>query len=217
MKLVLIPGMGVDERLFKPQRELPVPFTVPPWPKVGPADSMEDYAARFAAEVGPCDAIGGVSFGGMMAQAMAERVGARVVIGISTARHGRQIPAAIRFAKAIAELISGPKSGIDVLGALPQRYRAQVMEWIRAANLDVVREGSRMILKWKGSKPPCPVRLIHGDRDVLIRHSVVKPDRLIRGGGHLINLTHSRAVNSFIMEALEIVGPGDDAGRVSVS
>ena len=206
MKLVLIPGMGVDGRLFEPQRALPVPFSVPPWPKVGRDDSLEAFAERFAAEVGPCDAIGGVSFGGMMAQAMAERVGARVVIGIATARSGRQIPGAIRFAKAVAELIAGPASGIELLGALPERFRARVKEMVLAANLDVVREGSRMLLAWKGSKPPCPVRLIHGDRDILLRHSVVKPDRLVRGGGHLINLTHPSAVNQFILESLKIVG-----------
>ena len=199
--------MGVDERLFKPQRELPVPFSVPPWPKVDSSESLEDYAARFAAEVGPCDAIGGVSFGGMMAQAMAERVGARVVIGISTARHGRQIPGAIRFAKAIADLIPGAGGSVSLLGVLPARFRAEVLDLVKAARIDVVREGSRMILKWKGSRPPCPVRLIHGDRDVLIRHSVVKPDRLVRGGGHLINLTHPRAVNQFIVECLECAAP----------
>jgi pimeloyl-ACP methyl ester carboxylesterase len=206
MKLVLIPGMGVDERLFKPQRELPVPFTVPPWPKVDSRDSLEDYAARFAAEVGPCDAIGGVSFGGMMAQAMAAHVGAKVVIGISAARNGRQIPGAIRFAKAIADLIPGAGGSVSLLGVLPARFRAEVLDLVKTARIDVVREGSRMILKWKGSKPPCPVRLIHGDRDVLIRHSVVKPDCLVRGGGHLINLTHPKAVNDFIMVALRGAG-----------
>ncbi len=194
--------MGVDSRLFDPQRELPVAFTVPPWPKVTSADSLEDYANRFAAEVGPCDAIGGVSFGGMMAQAMAAHVGAKIVIGIATARTGRNIPGTIRFAKAIADVIPGVDRSMSLLGALPARFRPQVMDMIRAARIDVVLEGSRMLLAWKGSKTPCPVRLIHGDRDILIRHSVVKPDRVIRGGGHLINLTHPKAVNQFIMECL---------------
>ena len=206
MRFILIPGMGVDARLFDPQRELPVPFEVPPWPKVSSSDSLEDYAARFAAEVGPCDAIGGVSFGGMVSQAMAAQVGAKIVIGISTARTGRHIPGSIRFAKSIADVIPGVDRSMSLLGALPTRFRTQVMDMIRAARIDVVREGSRMLLAWKGSTPPCPVRLIHGDRDFLIRRSVVKPERVIRGGGHLINLTHPKAVNEFIMEALRSVG-----------
>ena len=198
--------MGVDARLFEPQRELPVAFTVPPWPNVGSDDSLDDYANRCADEVGPCDAVGGVSFGGMMAQAMASRVGAKVVIGISTARTGRQIPGSIRFAKAIADIIPGVDRSMSLLGSLPPRFHAPVMDMIRSARIDVVREGSRMLLAWKGSKPSCPVRLIHGDRDILIRHSKVKPDRLVKGGGHLINLTHPKAVNQFILECLREVG-----------
>jgi pimeloyl-ACP methyl ester carboxylesterase len=192
--------MGVDERLFNPQRDLPVPFTVPPWPKVTPRDSLRDYAERLADAVGPCDAIGGVSFGGMMAQMMADRVGARVVIGIATARNGRQIPGAIRFAGALAELARG--QSLEIFGALPERFKPRVLDLIRGARLDVVREASRMLATWKGVKPKCPVRLIHGDRDILIRSSAVKPDRVVRGGGHLINLTHPRAVNEFILDCL---------------
>ena len=204
MKFVLLPGLGVDARLFDPQRELPVAFTVPSWPAPTSTESLEAYADRVAADVGPCDAIGGVSFGGMVAQTMAARVGAKVVIGIATARNGRNIPGSIRFATALAGLARG--HDLDVLGVIPDRHRAHVMELIQAARLDVVREGSRMVTTWKGATPPCPVRLIHGDRDVLIRSSVVKPDRVIKGGGHLINLTHPRAVNQFILESLKGVG-----------
>ena len=203
MKFVLLPGLGVDARLFDPQRELPVAFIVPAWPQPTSTESLEAYAERVAAEVGPCDAIGGVSFGGMVAQTMAERVGAKVVIGIATARNGRNIPGTIRFATALAGLAKGGQ--LDVLGTIPDRHRAHVMELIRAARLDVVREGSRMVTTWKGAKPPCPVRLIHGDRDVLIRSTLVKPDRVIKGGGHLINLTHPKAVNQFIMDCLKEV------------
>jgi pimeloyl-ACP methyl ester carboxylesterase len=206
MNLVLIPGLGVDERLFKPQRALPVPFTVPAWPDPEPGDSIEDYAARFAEKVGPCDAVGGISFGGMIAQVMAEKVGAKVVIGIATARNGRQIPGGIRFAEAISDAMSAAGGKFSLLGVIPERFRNDVIELIRTARIDVIREGSHMIATWKGAKPPCPVRLIHGARDVLIRSSVVKPDRVIRGAGHLINMTHPKAVNQFILECLEEAG-----------
>jgi pimeloyl-ACP methyl ester carboxylesterase len=204
VRFVLLPGLGVDARLFDPQRVLPVPFDVPPWPKVDSHDTLENYAERFAADVGPCDAIGGVSFGGMMAQAMAAKVGARVVIGIATARHGRHIPGTIRFAQALSALVKGEY--LELFGAIPDRFRPQVMDLVRGARLDVVREGSRMLVTWKGAAPSCPVRLIHGDRDVLIRASLVKPDKVIKGGGHLINMTHPKAVNQFIVDCLKEAG-----------
>ena len=206
MKVVFIPGLGVDARLFDPQRALSIPFTVPPWPTPKPTDSIEDYAERFAGDIGPCDVIGGISFGGMLSQVMADRLGAKVVIGIATARNGRQVPGRIRFAEAITDAMGATGSRFSLLGAIPERFRTTVIELIRTARIDVVREGSRMIALWKGAKPSCPVRLIHGDRDVLIRGSVVKPDRLVRGAGHLINLTHPKAVNQFILENVEAAG-----------
>ena len=136
----------------------------------------------------------------MVAQSMAAAVGAKVVIGIATAQNGKQVPGAVRFAQGLAG------GSVGVLGALPARHGVLALDLLRTARVDVIREASRMIPAWKGASPPCPVRLIHGDRDVLIRAAVVKPDRVIRGGGHLVNLTHPKAVNEFILECLRGVG-----------
>jgi hypothetical protein len=39
---------------------------------------------------------------------------------------------------------------------------------------------------------------IHGEVDHLIPIQNIEPDRTIKGGGHLINLTHAQEVNEFI-------------------
>ena len=44
-----------------------------------------------------------------------------------------------------------------------------------------------------------PIHHVHGDRDRLIPLSRVTPDHVIRGAGHLLNLTHADAVNDFIV------------------
>ena len=43
-----------------------------------------------------------------------------------------------------------------------------------------------------------PIHHVHGDRDHLIPIHRVKPDRVIAGAGHLLNVTHADAVNDFI-------------------
>ena len=43
-----------------------------------------------------------------------------------------------------------------------------------------------------------PIYHVHGDRDRLIPVHRVKPDCVIAGAGHLLNLTHANAVNDFI-------------------
>jgi len=211
MRLVLLPGLGVGPRLFDAQRILPVPFAVPDWVDPRPTDTLEAYADRMADRVGPCDALGGVSFGGMVAQAMAARLKPKIVIGIATARRGKDIPGALRWAESLVETIpiAGPGGALlaKFLGNLPRRFHTLVISMIQEARLDVVREGARMAVAWKGAEPVCPVRLIHGALDVVIRAPSVKPDKVVRGGGHLINVTHPKVVNDFIMESLQSVNP----------
>ena len=43
-----------------------------------------------------------------------------------------------------------------------------------------------------------PICHIHGDRDRLIPLHRVRPDHVVPGAGHLLNLTHGEAVNAFL-------------------
>lgn len=68
--------------------------------------------------------------------------------------------------------------------------------------------GLRAILSWRPGTPlAVPVHHIHGDRDRLIPRRLVRPDRVIAGAGHLLNVTHAGAVNAFLRERL-VSGPG---------
>ena len=58
------------------------------------------------------------------------------------------------------------------------------------------------IFSWEGvSELPMPIRHVHGDRDGLIPIRRVHPDDVITGGGHLLNLTHTGAINDFLANA----------------
>lgn len=48
-----------------------------------------------------------------------------------------------------------------------------------------------------------PVARIHGDRDRILPHRLTRPDVLVRGGGHLISLTHADVVNEFLRAGME--------------
>ena len=47
-KLILIPGLGTDERLFERQRSAFPDLWVPPWILARDNESLADYAARMA-------------------------------------------------------------------------------------------------------------------------------------------------------------------------
>ena len=46
------------------------------------------------------------------------------------------------------------------------------------------------------------VHHIHGDRDRMMPLRRVRPDHVVRGGGHLINLTHADEVNAYMAEKI---------------
>jgi len=48
-----------------------------------------------------------------------------------------------------------------------------------------------------------PVAQIHGDRDRILPHRLTRPDVLVRGGGHLISMTHADVVNGFLRAGME--------------
>ena len=72
-RLIMLPGLGADERLFEPQRAAFPGLEVPPWLPHEPEESLDAYARRMAATIWPSEHfyIGGASFGGMVALEMA--------------------------------------------------------------------------------------------------------------------------------------------------
>jgi pimeloyl-ACP methyl ester carboxylesterase len=67
-----------------------------------------------------------------------------------------------------------------------------------------VRWACRAVVTWPGvDLPRAPVHHIHGDQDPIMPVHRVTPDRIVRGGGHLINLTHSDEVNAYLQEKIE--------------
>ena len=70
---MLIPGLGADARLFRPQREFFPRLETPPWIEWRRAEPLPAYAARLAATIDAAEPyhLGGASLGGMLALEMA--------------------------------------------------------------------------------------------------------------------------------------------------
>ena len=66
LRLILLPGMGGDARMFRPQLAALANATVPAWIEPQRGETLVAFAARMARAVdpgGPCF-VGGSSFGG---------------------------------------------------------------------------------------------------------------------------------------------------------
>ena len=148
----------------------------------------------------------------MVALEMAQYLHPRAVILMASCRTGQAIAPHLRyfvkFASVLPEREFVPGQGITPL--LAQKYGLMTPEqqaWFEAILSDAtpayVRWGIEAITNWDGpARLDVPVYHIHGSDDELIPVKSVHPDRVISGGGHLLNVTHADEVNAFIAELL---------------
>jgi pimeloyl-ACP methyl ester carboxylesterase len=212
LPLILLPGMGGDARMFRPQLAAFVNAVVPPWIDPQPDESLADYAARMAQAVdpgGPCF-VGGASFGGMVAIEMARRLtAARVCFLIGSIRSPHELPPRIRVLRSCLSRVARRASGIAPASAqilyrlIPPKSAPGTRSMLRQlADTDrrFFRWAALAVLSWKEPSEPSavPVLQIHGDRDHILPHRFTRPDVLVPGAGHLLSMTHADTVNALL-------------------
>lgn len=221
--IVLLPGLGADYRLFDSQRAVFPNLVVPAWPAVQPGDSLSAFAARLAEAIpaSNCLYLGGSSFGGMVALELAARVQPRGVILIGSCSSPTSITPLARNLRILAQAL--PVSSfhprrwslplvLPKFGRLTPEQRELFWAMATATPASFLKWGVGAILSWRPAAVASPVYHIHGGDDRLIPPRLVRPDRVIPGGGHLLTLTHPQDVNAFITEVLEGSGrPSNDA------
>lgn len=208
--LFVVSGIGGDERLFDGLRAV---REVRPIQRIPPTDSAEtlpQYAARLARELHvsePFD-LGGSSFGGMIALELARHLSPQHVFLFGSCRSSLGIAPALRALHYLApvlpdRLLHPPRLLLPLISRwFGVRSPAHVLlfgDMLAATPTSFIRWASDAACLWKGvADLAMPIYHIHGDRDRLIPVRRVNPDRVIRGAGHLLNLTHADAVNDFV-------------------
>ncbi len=210
---ILLPGLGGDARLFEPQQALGR-LVVPRWIEPRSDEALSSYAARLAHAIrrdhrldGPY-ALGGVSFGGVVAQEMARVLEPRAVALIASCRSASSIAPAVRWFRGAVDLLprSFTRWGVEqTRGAIAARAgafpypRRLVAEMADGVSAEFIRWATGAIVRWPGAElQGRPVRHIHGSRDPIIPADRVWPDEWVPEGEHLINLTHPEQVNRFL-------------------
>lgn len=209
--------MGVDGRVFEPQREVLPRLEVPWWIAPEHDESLSHYAERMAASLPKSSAptvVGGLSMGGMLALEMARHLNARAVVQIASCDHpdavlplltmaepiGQNVPTGVlSLGKRIAALFVGR-------GGVPREHRRLVQAMLKDMSIDFIRWAGFAITRWPGLKDPgVPVHHIHGTRDWVIPMSRLRtpPTRVVHGGAHVLNMSHAREVNAFLREVME--------------
>jgi pimeloyl-ACP methyl ester carboxylesterase len=215
-RLILYTGLGVSRELLQRQRALPIDLEMPAWVDPLPDEPLAAYSRRMAVDVQPDGStlfLGGVSFGAMVALEIARHVpGVAGVFLLSGALTGRAIspllqPVARRLPRVPLAL------GNSILKISPLLYplvgvsrtpdRRALDQVLPRASPALFRWGAWAAATWDPpALPRVPIHHIHGGSDLIIPVQRVRADVIVKGAGHLVNLTHADAVNAFIMSRI---------------
>lgn len=219
-RVVLLPGMGVDARLFDPLRPALPRLEVPAWIPPRAAESLSSYAARLAATVPVADGerffLGGTSLGGMIAYEMARTLRPGGLLLIASCRDGRQIAASARWVEYFARRLpnrlvhGGRPLGLyfirDMRRMRPEAARL-FREMARDSDVSFLRWAARAALAWRPEPlHGIPIFQIHGERDRLIPLRRTAPSEVVADVGHLLTLCCPGRVGDFIARSLATCG-----------
>ncbi len=204
-RLVLIPGMGADHRLFDgislPGREV----LRTDWIPHRDGEHLSAYAGRFAEYygIGAADTLIGVSMGGIVAGALAQRVPPQRLILISSCTDISQLSPLIA---ALSPM--GPYSPFGLARLLPRglmpAQRKLALEMFEAQDMTFIRWACGAVMEWTGA-PRLPGTVsIHGtvDRVFPIRRQP-QVDVTIQGGGHLMVMDRTADISDALVRILQ--------------
>jgi thioesterase domain-containing protein len=227
-RLLMLPGLGSDERLFAAQRERFPKMTVPEWPSLKePIRNPKEFAQRCWEDWATRPAIldtdqpyilGGTSVGGIVAIELAwlaHQLGKppAAVLLISSCRSWQAVPRwygrwaewSVRLPKWIASKLFVRRQITQSLAsdaASPQT--AQLVEAMyQSAEWQQLQMFAQLMAAWRRDEAdtnhaPFPIHQLHGRLDVLLDKPSPKHATLLLDAGHWMLATHADTVNNWI-------------------
>jgi pimeloyl-ACP methyl ester carboxylesterase len=217
-RLILLSGMGADARVFEHQLTTFSQAICPPWIPPHAGETLTAYAERFAHALRlaisdePC-VLGGASFGGFVAAEMARHLAVRALILVGSVKSPSELPPVIRGSNMLAAAASAMPFSlvrplcrlIDILPESSVRLRTrQILQQAGDADDSFLKWACIAVMRWQDNTQPipCPVHHIHGTADRILPIRYTRPTHVVRGGGHVLTMTHPDQVNALIADAL---------------
>ena len=208
-RILLLTGMTPDKRVFDRMLPLLRSAVIVDWIEPMRHESIRDYASRLGQCMTKDDStvVCGVSFGGIVALELASCIHARACVLISSVRSPKELPPRFRAFRVLNPLTA--ELGMQMIGAMssywPRPLRTAVT-WrlMKLSGLSGAwhRWATAAVLNWD----PCsqenaiPVFQIHGDRDKTFPIRYIDADYVVRGGGHVLPLTHGPEVAEIVSQ-----------------
>ena len=211
MIVYLIPGLGVDHRVFCKLDLEGHDARYIHWKVPKPHEKLEDFAMRLAEQIDTSRpfALIGFSFGGMCATEIAKVLKPEKLILISSAKNESELPWNIKLMRYIPAHRYAPESWYRRMAWMLKwfygiRGKEQAMlfhQMIHSMPKGYRRWASNCIINWRNGEKVNTLH-IHGDREVVIPYRNIKNAVLIKGGTHFMLLNRAKEISRIINEYL---------------
>lgn len=210
LPICLLPGMTPHFPVYSKLLPLLPNARVVPFIEPKPDESLPSYAVRIASQFpDPCF-LGGVSFGGMVAQEIARVMRPAGCIVIASIRAPSQLPPWLRLCRVL-----GGRSASRLLSSAGEfaRYVPAPMRTSATMRLTEFsgtsgewhRWATSVLLDWTPSTPiESPVLHIHGDADTTFPVRYTDPDLVIPNGRHALPVSHPNEVAEAIRRFIHV-------------
>ena len=207
-----ISGLGATAKAFSKLNIEGCKLHVIEWLIPLPKETIEEYAARMAAEINEENPVLlGLSFGGMMCIEIAKHLTVQKIILISSIKTKSELPL---WMKTVAKLrlhkITPLKTNSRLirpvqnyfLGAHTPEDKEVAIQFRHNADINYVRWAIDKVVNWKNTWQHPSLIHIHGTADKMFAINKAQPTHIIPKGGHFMVMNKAEEVSCVINQFL---------------
>lgn len=216
MIVYFISGLGSDERAFRYIRLPGVEKRFIRWTPPRKHESLRQYSGRLIEQIDtrrPVTLVG-LSFGGIVAQVLAESIPCEQIILISSVKHPRELRRSLRFIRRTGAYRVVPVEGLKPLflrlapywfDAVSGRHKKLLRTIVNDTDAGFAQWAIGAIMRWNGSHLATPTIRIHGTQDRVFPIRYLTDYVPVEGGGHFMVVTHARRLSQLLQYYLNPV------------
>ncbi len=213
LTIYCIPGMGVNERLFKNLKLNNCTIKHIKWLEPNKNESLQHYALRLSAQIDTSKpfCLIGVSFGGMCATEISKILNPVKTFLVSSSKTRAEVPAKIKLWNKIPlykllndkHYINGALLLKKQFGVSGKEQSARFLEMLQKAPTNYFKGAVHCIVNWKNKEYPTTIVNIHGNTDQVLPHHKINADYTIDKGSHFMIINRADEINAIINNELK--------------